>query len=232
MRRNLADFRVAGDARGAAAAPHRGQRRKLLPAVGQLVGSLHDRRVRAARLLRASRLDTTQLLGKVSFWDVEPLSTGWGIPTAGMFDLEIDAEARVARESPRSFWVKPSIASRTAASSWSRRRPCKATRRPSRSTASSASKRSATAKSFAKAVKSVAQGASGDREGSAGHASRASSRRCPGSLNECYRRYSTRCCGSALSVTMYSANVRCGSMCCAASRSERGGGLAMFAQVE
>lgn len=38
--------------------------------------------------------DTLQLLGKVSFWDVEPLSTGWGVPTAGMFDLEISAEAR------------------------------------------------------------------------------------------------------------------------------------------
>ncbi len=39
-------------------------------------------------------VDTGELLGKVSFWDVEPLSTGWGIPTAGMFDLEINAEAR------------------------------------------------------------------------------------------------------------------------------------------
>lgn len=34
-------------------------------------------------------LDTRELLGKVSFWDVEPLSTGWGVPTAGMFDLEV-----------------------------------------------------------------------------------------------------------------------------------------------
>ena len=38
--------------------------------------------------------DTMQLLGRVSFWDVEPLSTGWGVPTAGMFDLEVSAEAR------------------------------------------------------------------------------------------------------------------------------------------
>lgn len=38
--------------------------------------------------------DNMQLLGKVSFWDVEPLSTGWGVPTAGMFDLEISAESR------------------------------------------------------------------------------------------------------------------------------------------
>ena len=38
--------------------------------------------------------DTLQLLGKVSFWDVEPLSISWGVPTAGMFDLEVSAEAR------------------------------------------------------------------------------------------------------------------------------------------
>jgi ribosomal protein S18 acetylase RimI-like enzyme len=35
-----------------------------------------------------------QVLGRVSFWDVEPLSTGWGVPTAGMFDLEVSAESR------------------------------------------------------------------------------------------------------------------------------------------
>jgi ribosomal protein S18 acetylase RimI-like enzyme len=39
-------------------------------------------------------LDTSNVLGKVSFWDVEPLSTGWGVPTSGMFDLEIVPEAR------------------------------------------------------------------------------------------------------------------------------------------
>jgi ribosomal protein S18 acetylase RimI-like enzyme len=38
--------------------------------------------------------DTMQLLGKVSFWDVEPLSTGWGVPTAGMYDLEVAPESR------------------------------------------------------------------------------------------------------------------------------------------
>jgi ribosomal protein S18 acetylase RimI-like enzyme len=38
--------------------------------------------------------DTLHLLGKVSFWDVEPLSISWGVPTAGMFDLEVSAEAR------------------------------------------------------------------------------------------------------------------------------------------
>jgi ribosomal protein S18 acetylase RimI-like enzyme len=42
----------------------------------------------------AQSIDTTQVLGKVSFWDVEPLSSGWGIPTAGMFDLEIAPESR------------------------------------------------------------------------------------------------------------------------------------------
>jgi ribosomal protein S18 acetylase RimI-like enzyme len=40
------------------------------------------------------KADNCQLLGKVSFWDVEPLSTGWGVPTAGMFDLEVTTEAR------------------------------------------------------------------------------------------------------------------------------------------
>jgi ribosomal protein S18 acetylase RimI-like enzyme len=39
-------------------------------------------------------IDSTQLLGKVSFWDVEPLSTGWGVPTAGMFDLEVTNDSR------------------------------------------------------------------------------------------------------------------------------------------
>ncbi|MGD9633754.1 MAG: GNAT family N-acetyltransferase [Pirellulales bacterium] len=38
--------------------------------------------------------DTCQLLGRVSFWDVEPLSTGWGVPTAGMFDLEVLVDSR------------------------------------------------------------------------------------------------------------------------------------------
>lgn len=35
-----------------------------------------------------------QRLGHVSFWDVEPLSTSWGVPTAGMYDLEVAAESR------------------------------------------------------------------------------------------------------------------------------------------
>jgi ribosomal protein S18 acetylase RimI-like enzyme len=39
-------------------------------------------------------LDTRLLLAKVSFWDMEPLSTGWGVPTAGMFDLEVVPDAR------------------------------------------------------------------------------------------------------------------------------------------
>jgi ribosomal protein S18 acetylase RimI-like enzyme len=42
----------------------------------------------------AQAIDGGQLLGKVSFWDVEPLSTGWGIPTAGMFNLEVAPHAR------------------------------------------------------------------------------------------------------------------------------------------
>ncbi len=39
-------------------------------------------------------IDASLLLGKVSFWDVEPLSTSWGIATAGMFDLEVAIDAR------------------------------------------------------------------------------------------------------------------------------------------
>ncbi len=35
-----------------------------------------------------------QILGRVSFWDVEPLSTSWGVPTAGMYDLDVLADWR------------------------------------------------------------------------------------------------------------------------------------------
>jgi ribosomal protein S18 acetylase RimI-like enzyme len=33
-------------------------------------------------------------VGNVGFWDIEPLSTGWGAATAGMFDLHVSPEAR------------------------------------------------------------------------------------------------------------------------------------------
>jgi ribosomal protein S18 acetylase RimI-like enzyme len=33
-------------------------------------------------------------LASVWFWDVEPLSTSWGVPTAGMFELEVTSERR------------------------------------------------------------------------------------------------------------------------------------------
>jgi GNAT superfamily N-acetyltransferase len=33
-------------------------------------------------------------LATVGFWDIEPLSTSWGIPTAGMLDLEASSERR------------------------------------------------------------------------------------------------------------------------------------------
>lgn len=39
-------------------------------------------------------VDSNQLLGRVSFWDVEPLSTSWGVATAGMYDLEVIADSR------------------------------------------------------------------------------------------------------------------------------------------
>jgi ribosomal protein S18 acetylase RimI-like enzyme len=35
-------------------------------------------------------------LAEVWFWDIEPLSTGWSAPTAGMFDLFVSAERRRA----------------------------------------------------------------------------------------------------------------------------------------
>ena len=40
------------------------------------------------------RLESNELLASVSFWDVEPLSTSWGVATAGMFDLQVTSEAR------------------------------------------------------------------------------------------------------------------------------------------
>jgi len=39
-------------------------------------------------------IDTRQVLASVSFWDIEPLSTGWGAPTAGMFDLAVEPGMR------------------------------------------------------------------------------------------------------------------------------------------
>jgi ribosomal protein S18 acetylase RimI-like enzyme len=39
-------------------------------------------------------IDGGQLLASVSFWDVEPLSTSWGVATAGMFDLQVATDAR------------------------------------------------------------------------------------------------------------------------------------------
>jgi ribosomal protein S18 acetylase RimI-like enzyme len=37
---------------------------------------------------------TTEPLAQVWFWNIEPLSTSWGIPTAGMCDLEVRAQRR------------------------------------------------------------------------------------------------------------------------------------------
>jgi ribosomal protein S18 acetylase RimI-like enzyme len=33
-------------------------------------------------------------LATVGFWDIEPLSTSWAIPTAGMLDLDVGAQRR------------------------------------------------------------------------------------------------------------------------------------------
>ena len=57
-----------------------------------MVGRLYDRRVRTPAIhARIARLGSS---ASVWFWDVEPLSTSWGVPTAGMFDLEVNAARR------------------------------------------------------------------------------------------------------------------------------------------
>jgi RimJ/RimL family protein N-acetyltransferase len=33
-------------------------------------------------------------IARVGFWDIEPLSASWGVPTAGMFDLEVSTARR------------------------------------------------------------------------------------------------------------------------------------------
>lgn len=35
-----------------------------------------------------------QHLADVWFWDIEPLSSGWGVPTAGMYDLHVESPRR------------------------------------------------------------------------------------------------------------------------------------------
>ena len=37
---------------------------------------------------------TRERLANVWFWDIEPLSSGWGLPTAGMYDLEVESSHR------------------------------------------------------------------------------------------------------------------------------------------
>ena len=57
------------------------------PPVRIVVGSVHDRRLRADSFL-AHAAGGSEPLADVWFWDIEPLSTSWGAPTAGMFDLQ------------------------------------------------------------------------------------------------------------------------------------------------
>jgi ribosomal protein S18 acetylase RimI-like enzyme len=45
----------------------------------------------AFMLQKAGRHDP---LASVWFWNIEPLSTSWGLPTAGMFDLEVCTDRR------------------------------------------------------------------------------------------------------------------------------------------
>jgi ribosomal protein S18 acetylase RimI-like enzyme len=93
MRRNLANFRVA--------LTREGRQMRRTVASGESYSPPSANWWEACTTGAFERIDfyvqaidTSQLLGKVSFWDVEPLSTGWGIPTAGMFDLEIVPDAR------------------------------------------------------------------------------------------------------------------------------------------
>jgi GNAT superfamily N-acetyltransferase len=43
---------------------------------------------------RLEQLGTERDLAHVWFWDIEPLSSSWGVPTCGMFDMYVDPEAR------------------------------------------------------------------------------------------------------------------------------------------
>jgi ribosomal protein S18 acetylase RimI-like enzyme len=40
------------------------------------------------------RYDSDEMVASVWFWDIEPLSSNWGIPTAGMYDLHVAADWR------------------------------------------------------------------------------------------------------------------------------------------
>lgn len=40
------------------------------------------------------RYGTEETLAQVWFWDIEPLSTGWGVPTCGMYDMYVSPDAR------------------------------------------------------------------------------------------------------------------------------------------
>jgi GNAT superfamily N-acetyltransferase len=42
----------------------------------------------------AAKMSGGLSLGDVWFWDIEPLSTSWGLPTAGMFDLHVESALR------------------------------------------------------------------------------------------------------------------------------------------
>jgi ribosomal protein S18 acetylase RimI-like enzyme len=43
---------------------------------------------------RLEQLSTGAEMAHVWFWDIEPLSTSWGVPTCGMFDMYVAPEAR------------------------------------------------------------------------------------------------------------------------------------------
>jgi ribosomal protein S18 acetylase RimI-like enzyme len=47
-------------------------------------------------------------VGEALFWDIEPLSVGWGAPTAGMFDLHVASERR--RQGVATFLLSEAFA--------------------------------------------------------------------------------------------------------------------------
>ena len=107
-----------------------------------VVGSLHDRRLRADSLLAQPRR------AAASRWPTSGSGTSsrsplrWDAPTAGMFDLDVPTERSPQGTGDVSSWSKRSSGSAAAASCSSKRKRCNTTRRRSRSTRSSASRKS------------------------------------------------------------------------------------------
>ena len=123
------------------AAPPRGQlaEKSNAPRLA-LVGSLHHRRLSNEFAFIWRDRAAAEPMADVWFWDVEPLSTSWGAPAAGMFDLDVPAEPTPQR--PRYVLARRSVrtAAQPAEFCSSKRKRCSTTRPPSRSTKSWGSK--------------------------------------------------------------------------------------------